>query len=483
LSETITEDLLMKTLNPSIQPVLSGAYELLHRGSLVMAEMEHNGLRVDLQYIEQIQQQIKKRLDHLATDLGRDPIFARWHQIFGDRTKLGSREQLAHVLFRDMKIPYPQASGTTRPDEEARWQMDEDILEDIHLPFVQKYVEMNKLLKAKNTYLRNIAWETVDGICHPNWNLHLARTYRGSSDHPNFTNIPMRDALFKRIIRRCFRARPGHVLVDLDFKGSEVNAASWYHKDPRVLQYIKTDPGRMHLDAAAQCYLLPVNEVTSEIRHCGKNMFVFPEFYGDWYISCARQLWKAIDRMHLRTKSGVPLRDWLRRQGIQKLGRCDPQQPPEPHTFEAIIKGVEYDFWHQRFRVYQQWKDDWWEAYRRQGYLQMLTGFVVRGYLNRKNAINYPVQGTAFHCLLWCLIRLQELLHKYKMKALLVGQIHDDAVADVPVRELKNYVELAQQVITIELKKHWPWIITPMRVEVETTPVGGTWYDKTEYKT
>ena len=68
------------------------------------------------------------------------------------------------------------------------------------------------------------------------------------------------------------------------------------------------------------------------------------------------------------------------------------------------------------------------------------------------------------------------------MKTKLVGQIHDDAVSDVPEKELENYIELTTDVITRQLQKHWPFIITPMRVEVEVTPIGGSWYEKQEYK-
>lgn len=68
------------------------------------------------------------------------------------------------------------------------------------------------------------------------------------------------------------------------------------------------------------------------------------------------------------------------------------------------------------------------------------------------------------------------------MKTKLVGQIHDDAVSDTPENELSDYIELAMDVVTRQLKKHWPWIITPMRVEVEVTPVGGSWYEKMAYE-
>jgi DNA polymerase-1 len=453
-----------------IKATTQDAYQLLHEGSLVMAEMEANGIRVDVDYIKRTQRKMDVRIGHLTERLKKDEIYKVWKDMFGWKMKLGSRTQLASVLFDKMGLKSNRQTAT-------RAAADADALESLDVPFVNQYLHIEKLKKARSTYLANILFETVDGFIHPNFNLHLARTYRGSSDHPNFQNIPMRDALIKKLIRRSFIARPGHCLVDLDFKGSEVNAASWYHKDPVMLKYIATNPGKMHFDAAMQIYKLPAKLMTADIRYSAKNKFVFPEFYGDWWISCARNLWNAIDKMNLKTANDIPLKKWLAKKGIKSLGTGDPKNIG-PKSFEAHLKNVEYDFWHNRFAVYQEWKEEWWEKYQERGWFQMLSGFRVSGYLNRKEVINYPVQGTAFHALLWCLIRISYLLKKYKMKTKLIGQIHDDAVSDVPEKELSNYIEIALDVITVQLKKHWPWIITPMQVEIETTPIDGSWYEK-----
>ena len=452
------------------------AYKLLHQGTLVMAEMEHNGIRVDTKYVKHIKKKIQKRIEYLTNELKQDKIYKRWKRTYGSKTKIGSRSQLADILFNIMGMPCEtKTSGGTRQSA------DEEALEDLNIPFIKKYLQCEKLKTAKNTHLAGIEREVVDGYIHPNFGLGLVRTYRGQSDHPNFTNIPVRDPLIKKLIRRAIIPSSGNRIVDLDFKGSEVSSASWYHKDPVMIEYINNPKKDMHGDMARQIYLLSKKQMTSDIRYCGKNMFIFPQFYGDWWLQCARSLWKAMDRMNLKTADGMPLKRWLKKQGITKLGTGDSKRV-DPRSFEAHLKEVEHDFWYNRFSVYQDWKDEWWAEYREKGYFQMLTGFVVSGYINRKNCINYPPQGTAFHCLLWCLIRTQQLLKKYNMKTKLIGQIHDDAVSDTPDKELENYIEIATDVITRQLRKHWPWIITPMRVEVEVTPVDGSWYLKKEYK-
>lgn len=452
------------------------AYKLLHDGSLVMGEMEANGLCVDTKYITRTQQKIQERIAHLTEQLKQDKLFKYWRRAYGSRTNLGSRTQLADVLFNVMKIPTENVTRT-----KTRYKADEDVLETLDLPFTKIYLQCEKLKKARNTYLNNILRETVNGIIHPNFNLHLVRTYRGSSDHPNFTNIPVKDPLIKKLIRRAFIARKGHCLVDLDFKGSEIGAAAWYHKDPMMLKYISDPKKDMHGDMGQQIYMLTKKQMTWGARDCAKNRFVFPQFYGDWWLACARNLWRGIDQMRLKTAKGMPMRKWLRQNGITSLGTGDPKNI-DPESFEAHLKDVEHDFWNNRFSVYQDWKDDWWDDYQTKGFFRMLSGFIVSGNLGRKECINYPIQGTAFHCLLWCLIEISRLLKKYKMKALLVGQIHDDAVGDVPKKELKDYIDIALEVIIEKLPKHWPWIITPMRVEVEVTPIDGSWYQKKEYK-
>jgi len=176
----------------------------------------------------------------------------------------------------------------------------------------------------------------------------------------------------------------------------------------------------------------------------------------------------------------IDLYSHLESMGIYELGDCNPEQQPRARTFEKHIQEVEYDFWNKRFRVYNQWKKDWWKAYLDKGYFETLTGFYIAGNLDRKQTINYPVQGSAFHWLLWSLIRIQRIMNKHKMKSLIIGQIHDSIVADIYKRELKDYLEIVKQVIYEDIRKHWSWIIVPLIVEAEVAPINKSWYEKKE---
>ena len=48
-------------------------------------------------------------------------------------------------------------------------------------------------------------------------------------------------------------------------------------------------------------------------------MFVFPQFYGDWYKDCAVSLWQAAEQLQLKLRDGTPMRKHLATKGIKSL--------------------------------------------------------------------------------------------------------------------------------------------------------------------
>ena len=457
-----------------MKPITDKAYRLFHAGSIALAQVESNGMRIDTEYLKRAVAHSTQTIATITTQLKEDKIFRLWRRKFGSRTNIGSREQLGRILFTIMDYPCPSYTKTGRP------KVDKNTLDNIDLDFVKRFIKLEQLKKVVTTYLGGILRETTDGFLHPFFSLHLVQTMRGQSDHPNFQNIPIRDPKMAKLVRRAFISRPGYQLVETDYSGAEICCAACYHKDPRMISYIKDNTKDLHRDVAGQCYILRKDLITKEIRYCGKNMFIFPQFYGDFYPDCARHLWEAISRMHLKTTEGKNLKIHLREQGITKLGACNPEESPKEGTFEKHIQEVENDFWNKRFKVYGQWKKDWYYSYLKKGYFNTLTGFRIAGDYKRNQVINYPVQGSAFHWLLWSLIRIQKLLNKYKMKSLIIGQIHDSIVADVHEKELKDYLQIVKQVMTIDIRQYWKWIIVPLAIEAEVSPVNGSWYEKKE---
>ncbi len=460
-----------------MRPVTDKGYQLLHDGCIALAQIEGNGIKIDVDYIHRAIKHADNKIKKIIALMKEDDIYRTWKKRYKAKTNLGSRSQLGHVLFDILKFPY-----TKTTDKGIRPATDAEALSGINNRFVKNLLKVEKIKKAQNTYLRGILREVDEGFLHPFFNLHTVSTYRGSSDHPNFQNQPIRDAEIKKLVRRAFIARRGNRIVELDYGGVEICSATCYHLDPAMIRYIEDKTKDLHRDMAMKCFMLKQQQVTKDIRYCGKNMFVFPQFYGDYYVRNAESLWEAITKMKLVTTDGTKLKQHLRDKGIIKRGACNPKHKAMPGTFEHHLRKVESDFWNKQFKVYKQWKKDWYNAYLESGGFTTLTGFVIEGLYKRNEVINYPPQGTAFHWLLWSLIRIQKILKKHHMKTLLIGQIHDSLVADSPKGEVKDYLAIAKQVMTEDIRKYWKWIIVPLTIDAEITPVGGSWYEKKKIK-
>lgn len=466
-----------------IEPIRQEGYELLHEGSLELCRVERNGIRIDMAKMQETKQRLTDMIADLRADLEKDDVWRQWKKRYGPKASLTSRAQLSEIFHVNLEY---EVSDLTEGGEAAT---DEEALSKIDHPFIKPYIRMMKYLKARDTFLKGIEVHVIGDRLFPSFWLHTVRSYRSSSTEPNFQNFPVRDKEISEIIRSQFIASPGCVIVENDFKGIEVGVSGCYNKDENFLRYVR-DPetNDMHRDMAAQIYFLEDYldkwkfDTAKEIRYGAKNKFVFPQFYGDYYVACARNLWEWLEKGKLLGPDGKPLADWLYQNGIDGLGACNPEEKPVQGTFEYHVAQVENDFWNNRFRQYGQWRKDWYKAYLKKGYFDTYTGFRISGFLGRNAVTNYPIQGSAFHCLLWCLIQINKQLRKYNMKSMVVGQIHDSLIGDVRIDELRQYLEIVEEVTTVWLPKYYKWIIVPLEIEYEIAPSNGTWFDKKEIK-
>jgi DNA polymerase I-like protein with 3'-5' exonuclease and polymerase domains len=100
--------------------------------------------------------------------------------------------------------------------------------------------------------------------------------------------------------------------------------------------------------------------------------------------------------------------------------------------------------------------------------------------MGKNDSINYPVQGAAFHCLLWSFIELDKTISGHKWDSKLIGQIHDSMILDVNPDELDIVTSYIRKITCEDLPKAWDWLIVPMDVEIEVCPVDGSWLDKSK---
>ena len=464
-----------------MKPASPAAFRLLREGTLALADVEAAGIRVDTEYLDRMIAKAKRRIERLGEELKQDEVWKVWRRTCGGNSNIGSREQLARVLFDAMKFPVTMRTGKTE-----RPSADEAHLVTVDHPFVAKFLKLEKIKKATATNLKGIRRHAVDGFVHPLYSLSSVRTFRSSSQEPNFQNLPIRDPEMGRLIRRAFIPRPGRVLVEIDESQIEVRVSACYNRDANLIAYIEDPSKDMHRDMAGQCFMLPPAEIKAEAKHykalrgLAKGAFVFAEFYGDYYPHVAANMWGSLEKERLARPDGTSIIDHLRAEGIRGRGDCVPGKDPRPGTFEAHVRDVEKDFWGRRFAGYAAWKKSWWEKYLERGWFRAKTGFVCQGVYKRNEVINYPVQCSAFHCLLWSLICLNNWLRKNRMRTLIVGQIHDSILLDAPEAEVADVVAAARRIMVRDIRKEWPWIIVPLEVETEIARTN--WHEKEKYE-
>lgn len=460
-----------------------GGYELLHRGSLALSRVEANGIKVDVKYLDRAIAAAGVRIAALEQKLKEDDFWRKkWRGRFGDNAKLGSLEQLGKLLFEDLGYKCRARTDT------GRYKVDEAAVEKIPIPFVKDYIRLRKLIKMKTTYLEGIKRETVGKYLHPNFNLHLARTYRSSSDMPNFQNMPIRNKDTGEVIRRAFVARKGRRIIEIDYSGIEVRVAACYTRDPALIRYITDPTTDMHRDTACDLFMLPPEKIGKKsTRDASKNMFVFPEFYGSVYFQCAPAIWEAMERRKFTVEGSDKLvKEHLAEKGITRLGECVPdhirEHGTEPGTFVHHVKEVESIFWNKRFKHYTKWKKDWYHKYLDRGYFDTLTGFRISGVMKRNEVLNYGIQGSAFHCLLLAIVLAQAEFDRLGLRAMIVGQIHDSMLVDCPDEEVQQVLTILHRVMTEDVPAEFSWVNVPLEVEADVTPVGGSWHDKAAWR-
>lgn len=435
-------------------PILWKGYNLMHTAIQELTHLQIAGIRVDSQYYQTLDEHLSRRLVRLHQQIQKSPEAELWRSNEGTDIGINSNVQLEKLLFTYLK------HKSIKQTQSERNSTDKEVLEKINIKFTRDILAYRKLHKLRSTYLGAFIEEACDGFIHPFFNLHTVRTYRSSSSNPNFQNIPKRDDEAQRLIRSGIIPRPGRQILEVDFSGIEVRISACYHHDSRMIKYINDPTTDMHRDMAMQLFLIDKPEdVTKRLRQAAKNGFVFPEFYGDYFGNCAANMW---GQMNAEEREG------LKQRGIKGL-----------RAFENHVKTVEDDFWYNRFVEYTEWKEKTWKEYQKKGYVELFTGFRCCGLMDKKDVFNYPIQGTAFHVLLWTLCNTNKMIRERGgFESQMIGQIHDSMVFDIVPEEKDEIKAFIGDLVRNKTRKEWDWLIVPLDIEADITEVDGNWYIK-----
>jgi len=392
--------------------------------SSVLADMEWSGVRIDGRFLEGLSKEMAGRLAELEKQI---------HELAGGPFNVASPKQLGEVLFERLGLPRGKKTKTG-------WSTDVEVLSSLaeEHEVAAKLLEHRSLSKLKSTYTDSLPKlvNPQTGRIHTSFNQTVTATGRLSSTDPNLQNIPIRTEEGRRI-REGFIPAAGNVLLSADYSQVELRLLAHLAEVPALKEsFLRGED--IHLRTASEVLGIFPELVTPEQRRSAKAIN-FGVIYGISAFGLARQL---------------------------GIGRKEAQQY--------------IDSYFERYPQIRTFMDARIKEAREHKFVTTLLGRrcavpeidskngAIRGYAER-NAINYPVQGSAADVIKLAMVNIQRRLEREQLQAKMVLQVHDELVFDVPEAEIETMRALVKEEMEGAVQ-----LSVPLTVEVG---VGPTWKD------
>ena len=389
----------------------------------VLAEMEFNGIRVDVERLTRLSEQYGERIAQLELEV---------FEIAGRQFNINSPSQLSTLLFDEFELPRVKKNST-----------DAEVLEQLAAlhPLPAKVIEYRQQAKLKNTYVdalpKLVHPET--GRVHTSFKQDVAATGRLSSTDPNLQNIPVRTEAGREIRAAFVPGHDGWQLLTADYSQIELRVLAHFCGDLALRQAFAEDQD-IHTSVAAEVYGVELDEVTPQMRRSAKAIN-FGIIYGQSPFGLAKSL---------------------------NIGKEDAA---------AFI-----DAYFDRYPLVDEFMMKTLEECRQKGYVSTILGRrrAVQGIrdssqrtqsrqrnLPERIAINTVIQGSAADLIKLAMINIHRRLQEERPRARMLLQIHDELIFEGPGEEGTYLSELVRREMAAA-----GTLSVPLKVDVK---VGENW--------
>ncbi|CAN7173291.1 DNA polymerase I [Peribacillus frigoritolerans] len=393
--------------------------------SIILANMEWQGIKVDIGRLKNMGQELAIRLRNIE---------ARIFELAGEAFNINSPKQLGAILFEKLELPVMKKTKTgysTSADVLEKLESKHDIVKEILL-----YRQLGKL---QSTYIEGLL-KVVNGKTdkvHTRFNQALTQTGRLSSTDPNLQNIPIRLEEGRKIRQAFIPSEKDWIIFAADYSQIEL----------RVLAHIANDSGLVeafqagmdiHTRTAMDVFHVSADQVTSNMRRHAKAVN-FGIVYGisDYGLSQSLGI--------TRKEAGEFIEKYLRSfPGVQEY--------MEESIHEARQKGYSTTLMQRR------------------RYIPEITSrnFNIRSFAER-TAMNTPIQGSAADIIKLAMINMNKRLKREGLKTRMLLQVHDELIFETPPEEL----EILKVVVPEEMENAIE-LNVPLKVDYAFGP---TWFD------
>ena len=400
--------------------------------TLVLAEMESNGITIDVDYLNELSDELSKDLEQVE-----EKIFS----IAGERFNVNSPKQVGQILFDKLGIkPKGKKRGAQNFSTDAKVLTELSVEHEI----AKHLLEQRHFSKMKNTYVDALPdmISPVDNKIHTNYNQTITVTGRLSSSNPNLQNIPIRTELGNRI-RKAFipSDKENQVLLSADYSQIELRLLAHVAGDEALINAFKSGED-IHAETAAKIFDVPLSEVTKSMRSKAKAVN-FGIVYGQ-------------TRYGLSSALGITPGE--AQEFIDKYFLTYPKV--KEYMDKAIQDAYSYGYAETMYG-------------RKRYLLDELTSsnHQIKEFAQRA-AINSPLQGAAADLIKMAMVNLDKTLKEGKFKSNIILQVHDELILEV----YKDELDEIKKLVIKEMELGQP-LSVPLVVDCET---GSSWMENDE---
>ena len=394
----------------------------------VLAEIEMAGVRIDTEALAAYAVELNEKLQELEAAVraeAEEPTL-----------NINSPRQLGEVLFGKMRIAEKPKMTKTK-----QFCTDEEYLQGFAskhriVALVLEYRGVKKLL---STYVEALPLlvNRKTGRIHTSFNQAVTATGRLSSTNPNLQNIPVRDALGKRIRQAFIPSDEEHLLLSVDYSQVELRLMAHLSGDESLIAAFAHGED-IHAATAARLFGKTIQEVSSEERRRAKTAN-----FGIIY-------------------------------GISAFGLSQRLEIPRKEAKELI------DGYFRSYPKVEEYMNRVVAEAREKGYVETIFGrrrylsdilsrnAVARGVAER-NAVNAPIQGSAADIMKMAMVEVSRRFHEEGILSRVILQVHDELVIDL----LKTEEEQVRRIVVEAMEG-----VAHLRVHLTAEAgVGQNWLD------
>ena len=371
-------------------------WEIEHPLAFVLYEMEKRGIKVDVEYLKELEKVFENYLSELEENI--------W-KLSGTKFNLNSPKQLSSVLFGKLGLkPVKRTKTGFSTDTETLTYYAQQGIEIAKL-----LLEYRKISKLNSTFVKSLLKHVgEDGRIHTTFIQTGTATGRLACANPNLQNLPVSDEISKKI-RQAIVPSEGFKLVWADYSQIELRILAHLSEDEELIKAFKSGKD-IHGETALKLF----GTTNEELRRIAK-MVNFGIIYGMTPSGLAERL-------------GIPYKE--AKTYIDKYFE----------TFKGVKNFIE--------KVIE-------TAYR-EGAVRTIFGRkrplpelfspdkTLRNFGERAG-VNATVQGSAADIVKVAMIKLHEELKELGGYILL--QVHDELVVEVPEEKVEEGVKVVKEVM------------------------------------